>query len=138
MSMNNQNTINDQMIINQNVDNRAEIDTFDEELEEMKRDPRIQRLRDFQQHKCSNTYDHVFHVARTSHAIEQKLHLKVDEKSLARGAVLHDYYLYDFREHPMGAYEHGTSHANTALQNAEKDFELNEIERNIIYVICGR
>ncbi len=108
-------------------------DSYIEELNRIKRDPKIQRLRKYEQHKCSNTYEHVCHVARMSHKIEKKLHVNVDEKSMLRGAILHDYYLYDFRDNPVGAYEHGTKHAEIALENAEKEFQLNDIERDIIY-----
>ena len=121
------------MTISVKNEKKEKKDTYTEALEALKNDPDIRVMRQFRQHTVSNTFNHVCHVARMSHKIEKKLHVKVDEKSLLRGAVLHDYYLYDFREHPMSAYRHGTSHAGTALKNAEEKFNLNETEKNIIY-----
>ncbi len=109
------------------------MNSYERKLIQIKRDPKIQRLHKYQQHTVSNTYDHVFHVARMSHTISKNLHLKVSEDEMLRGAILHDYYLYDFREKPMGAYAHGTSHAAVALKNAEKDYHLTDREKNIIY-----
>lgn len=56
--------------------------------------------------------------------------IKINEKSLIRGALLHDYFLYDWHksEHRL----HGFFHAKRALKNAESDFKLNDIEKNII------
>lgn len=110
-----------------------EQDSYQKKLEEIKKAPEIRKMRAYSQHTVSNTYDHVFHVARMSHKIGKGLRLKVDEESMLRGAVLHDYYLYDFHQVPIGAYQHGTTHALTALNNAMERFELNEREKNIIY-----
>ncbi len=107
---------------------------FEQHLNTLTSDPRIRQMKQYEQHTVSTTYDHVCHVARMSHTIVTKLHINCEEEELIKGALLHDYYLYDFRQHPdMGAYEHGTSHAENALKNAELDFELTDRERNIIY-----
>ncbi|MBQ8249220.1 MAG: HD domain-containing protein [Clostridia bacterium] len=52
---------------------------------------------------------------------------------LIRGALLHDYFLYDWHYNafpPNGL--HGFSHPLTAWQNASKDFKLTEREADII------
>lgn len=111
-------------------------DPYIEELERLRRDPRIRRMADFEQHKGNNTLGHVCHVAHMSHKLTRRLHLRVNDHSLLVGALLHDYYLYDFRDHPMGAYRHGTTHAQLALENALRDFPdlaLGAREQNIIY-----
>lgn len=108
--------------------------SFNEEYEKMKNDPRILLMKQFHQHAGNNTYDHVCHVAEMSRKIEKGLRLQgIDEKALLRGALLHDYYQYAFRDHPISAWKHGTGHAGTALENAEAAFTLSERERNIIY-----
>ena len=110
------------------------MDTYTEELEELKKDPRVQLMKQYRQHKTSTTYDHVCHVAEMSHKIEKGLRLQnIDEKALLRGAVLHDYYQYAYRDQPIGPYRHGTSHAGQALENAEAVFDLSDKEKNIIY-----
>ena len=94
----------------------------------------IQIMRQFSQHGSNNTLNHVVHVAMMCHKIQQALHLHVDEDSLIHGAVLHDYYLYDFKaQNEISAFKHGTGHPVTALNNASRRFNLNNRERNIIY-----
>ncbi len=52
---------------------------------------------------------------------------------LIRGALLHDYFLYDWHTNPIPENGlHGFSHPYTAWQNASRDFELTEREENII------
>ena len=57
----------------------------------------------------------------------------VDWRSLVRGALLHDYFLYNWREHNGDHKLHGFYHARKAMENAERDFGLNPIEANIIH-----
>lgn len=51
-------------------------------------------------------------------------------KVLTRGALLHDYYLYDW--HHCENKAHAVNHPVIALGNAVQDFELSRRERNII------
>lgn len=60
----------------------------------------------------------------------KKLHLKLDIQSLVRGSLLHDYFLYDWHNSPYKL--HGFIHAKVALDNANRDFVLNNIEKDII------
>ena len=62
------------------------------------------------------------------------------EMGLGRGlaesgtrALLHDYFLYNWREHNGDHKLHGFYHARKAMENAERDFGLNPIEANIIH-----
>lgn len=110
------------------------MDEYTEKLRRFIRRDDVRLMQNFSQHKTSNTLAHVTHVAEVSHRIVQKLHMNVDEDSMMRGAVLHDYYLYDFRTRPdLTAYRHGTGHPEIALENASREFTLNDKERNIIY-----
>ncbi|MDO4285992.1 MAG: HD domain-containing protein [Eubacteriales bacterium] len=106
---------------------------FTETLESMKRDPRILAMREFPQHGSCNTYDHSVSVAEHAYLLAQLLHVQVDEQVLARGAMLHDFYLYNIQESGRSAWEHGTKHPEIALRNAEQFYELTERERDIIY-----
>lgn len=85
-------------------------------------------------HHNSSIYAHVRDVAYFSYRISK--YLGLDYRSAARGALLHDFFLYDWRNHdapdlPREKY-HGIEHPKIALKNAEKYFSLNEIERDII------
>jgi len=64
----------------------------------------------------------------------------LDRKSMVRGAMLHDFFLYDWKkkspERKRKFYEifkmHGFTHPAEALKNAKLYFDLNDIEENII------
>ena len=105
---------------------------YDSELEKLLGDPRIIRLCQFPQHHGSNTLDHCAAVARRAFELAEKLEWKIDEKELARGAMLHDYYQYSIKEQGLSAYKHGTKHPQIAMEKADRDFHLTEKEKNII------
>ena len=96
---------------------------FDSELEKLLSDPRIIRLCKFPQHHGSNTLDHCVAVAIRAFELAEKLEWDIDEKELARGAMLHDYYQYSIKEQGLTAYRHGTSHPRIAMEKADKDFK---------------
>lgn len=83
-------------------------------------------------HRTTNVYMHSVGVAYLSVLLVQKFHLNVNERELVRGALLHDYFLYDWHDPDPSHRLHGFSHAKTALRNASKDFELSEVEKDII------
>ena len=86
----------------------------------------------FIQHGNTSVYMHSVRVAYISCYIAERYNLKVDFDSLIMGALLHDYFLYDWHEKRKGHHFHGFTHPGTALKNAEKEYELGDIERNII------
>lgn len=96
------------------------------------RDARVRRMKQFPHHRNLTCYDHSLAVAYYSMVWSARLGLCRDRRSLIRGALLHDYFLYDW--HVPGSCEglHGFSHAACALQNAAADFPLNRLEREII------
>jgi uncharacterized protein len=51
---------------------------------------------------------------------------------LIRGALLHDYYLYDWHKKHKGHRLHGFRHPSWALHNALMVYDLSKKERNII------
>jgi uncharacterized membrane protein/HD superfamily phosphodiesterase len=85
-------------------------------------------------HHNSSIYDHVMDVSYFSYRVCK--FLKLDYQSAARGALLHDFFLYDWRTHdvpdlPAEKY-HGIEHPKIALANAKKHFILNDIEKDIV------
>ena len=102
-------------------------------IEDLLRNPRILAMRKYAQHGDGNTLAHSLHVARVAGRIASGMKLDVHESELARGAMLHDFYLYSTHDMKMSAYEHGMRHAEKALKNASRHFDLTEIERDIIY-----
>ena len=88
------------------------------------------QLKHFIQHRNSTTYTHCLLVAMCSLAITDALHFTVDRKALVRGALLHDYYLYDW--HMKRNHFHGFTHPECAYRNAQSHFGLTKIESDII------
>ena len=86
------------------------------------------------QHGNISVRKHSIQVAKYSLIIADKLGVKVDKKSLVRGALLHDYFLYDWhsKEHVGLKNLHGLKHPGIALQNAKKDYRLSLKEKDII------
>ena len=90
-----------------------------------------QRTKDLRQHGNVTVFEHSLSVAETSLKISQKLHIKVNEESMVKVALLHDYFLYDWHDknHPK---LHGVRHAGFAAKNADADFGLTKKEYNAI------
>jgi uncharacterized membrane protein len=91
------------------------------------------KLKDFFHHN-SSIYHHVHDVAYLSYRISK--FLKLDYRSTARGALLHDFFLYDWRHHDLPDLPrekfHGLEHPKIAVANAKKHFAINDIEEDII------
>ena len=83
-------------------------------------------------HGTISCYDHSVNVAEKSLKIVGFFSLKVNERALIRGALLHDYFLYDWHEKDDSHKWHGFHHAEKALYNAMEDFDLNEVEQDMI------
>ncbi len=95
------------------------------------------KMNDFKQHGCISVLRHSVRVAETSLKIEQflkkKWNIRMDEKALVRGALLHDYFLYDWhkkKDRPKGL--HGFTHPKTAMNNAIRDYKISDREKKII------
>jgi uncharacterized protein len=88
------------------------------------------RMSNYPHHGEYSCLDHCFHVSYLSYKICKKLNF--DYCSTARGALLHDLFLYDWHTDKPLEGLHGFVHPRIALQNADDHFELNEIERDII------
>ena len=116
-------------------DGRAQLAAI---LEQYDRHPEVQRMREFIQHGDVTTYQHCKNVVLVSWWLNHRLHLGADETSLAVGAFLHDFYLYDW--HKKGTFHgirrlfemHGFSHPGCACVNAEKVFHITKKEQSII------
>ncbi|MGN0483916.1 MAG: HD domain-containing protein [Lachnospiraceae bacterium] len=84
------------------------------------------------QHGQYSVYDHSVNVAILCVKIALRCQIRVNLRALIRGALLHDYFLYDWHEPEKSHSLHGFFHAKRALCNAQRDFQLTEIEKNMI------
>jgi len=93
---------------------------------------KFKELNNFKQHKNNSRFDHSLRVAWISYTIGKKLNLKF--KDIIKGALLHDFFLYDWRtEKPKSGKLHGFEHPKEAFDNSLKYFSpLTSIEKDII------
>ena len=93
----------------------------------------VNKMKEYRPHCDISTFEHSLNVSYISYKICKKLNL--DYKSMARAALLHDLFLYDWRnskkELKLEGY-HAFVHPKIALKNAVKLYELNEKEQDII------
>ena len=83
------------------------------------------------QHSDVSVMKHSIKVAEASVWLNRKLHINCHERELIRGALLHDYFLYDWHAPDHGRL-HGFFHPGIALKNAMKEYVLTDREKNII------
>ena len=86
----------------------------------------------FIQHGNVSVYEHSLSVAVMCLRIKKYLPFKVNTRSLVRGALLHDYFLYDWHVADKSHKWHGFRHARSSWKNARRDFALNAVEENMI------
>ena len=103
---------------------------YSNEVAEILSTPDMQRTKHFVQHGNVSVFSHSVAVADYSCRLARKMRLRVDFRSLIRGALLHDFFLYDW--HDDWDLLHGFKHPRMALENASEQFSLNKKERNII------
>ena len=105
---------------------------FYDTLEELCRQSRLLESHRYMQHGDTSVFRHSVSVAYISNYLALKTNAPVDIHSLVRGALLHDYFLYDWHQKDSSHRLHGFRHPKTALGNAQRDYHLNWKEKNII------
>lgn len=112
---------------------REEYDFFKRAVAGLLQSEDVRSMAGFVQHADVSTLEHSLCVAYVSFWLCERLGLSFDRDGLIRGAVLHDFFLYDWHE---GSGDrkglHGFTHPKAALRNAEARFELTNLERDII------
>lgn len=96
--------------------------------------PNFQLTRQHIQHGTVTVNAHCISVAKHSLMLADKLKVSYHRRELIRGALLHDYFLYDWhdKDHVNPLKLHGFFHPGRALENATRDFQLTEREKDII------
>ncbi len=80
-------------------------------------------------HHGLSRYDHSLRVARNTYKLSKKF--KMDYVSATRGALLHDYFTDEDYRNTKG-FKKYSMHPVIALNNAIREFDLNQMEENII------
>jgi uncharacterized protein len=96
-------------------------------IEDLLANKAVQSMSNYRHHNGS-TLEHALSISQASWYLAGAFGLEKD--ACARGALLHDFFLYDWRDekHP----HHATMHAGIALKNAHRYFNLDEMEKDII------
>ncbi len=98
------------------------------EIREILDHPQFRRLAEFRHHGRVTCLGHCLRVGALAFIRAEKRGL--DAVSAARGALLHDFFFYDWRT--GGPRLHGFRHPAIACDNAGKLFALNAVERDAI------
>ena len=105
-------------------------DEFNNIIEELISNETVQEMKNYRQHFDVSCFEHCYLVAFYCYTICKKLHL--DYKSATRAAMLHDLFLYDWRDKNSHKRFHAFHHGKTACINACKLFNLTKKEQDII------
>ena len=107
-------------------------DEFCESIRDIATHPVVLRMKLYPHHGNSNCYEHCLHVAYYNY--QWCKFLGLDARSAARGAMLHDLFLYDWHTHAKetGEHFHGFTHPRVAMENAIRYFQIPEKEQNMI------
>ena len=116
--------------MNKYQDNSLTNKEFKEIIKELIQNETVQSMKKYIQHCNTNCYDHCYKVSYYCYKISKKYNW--DYKSAARGAMLHDLFLYNWREKNGRKGLHAFTHGKTSCENACNLFQLNEKEKNMI------
>lgn len=94
----------------------------------------FRKTKEYIQHGNMTVNNHSINVAKYSLAISRKLRISCNQRALVRGALLHDYFLYDWHDthHEDRKSLHGFYHPGIALRNADREYNLTAKEKDII------
>ena len=92
--------------------------------------PEIQKLSECRQHCHTSRLQHCLNVSYYAFLICKRFGW--DCRSAARAGLMHDFYFYNWKTDNVDMKNHSALHPQIALENAEKYFELNDVERDAI------
>lgn len=94
----------------------------------------FKKTKEYIQHGNMSVQEHCIHVAKASLHIKYKLGITCNTSDLVRGALLHDYFLYDWHKSDMVNSHrlHGFFHPARALHNARKEYPMTARQADII------
>lgn len=92
----------------------------------------FEKIGQYAQHGSTTRLVHSVAVAYYSYRLAFFLRLSFHARDLVRGALLHDYFLYDAQDGDPAHKGHWTRHPEIALENAGRDLPLTAIEADVI------
>ncbi len=115
--------------------NQKQQEEFDSILKEYLEHSDVQRMKDYCAHGKISVLEHSLNVAATAYLLDQRFHVGSDRKDLLVGALLHDFYLYDWHDARLSLNifrMHGYTHPGSACENAKRIFRINEVQQEVI------
>ena len=103
-----------------------------DEVERLEKTGRYSLVKNFIQHGKTTVYAHCIDVALTACELAETYNFDVDYSAMITGALLHDYFLYDWHIPQKHFGLHGFTHPYTAANNAKEDYHIGPIEEDII------
>lgn len=97
--------------------------------------PEVQRMKNYIAHGNITVLQHAVKVALIAYQLNKKYKLNADLKTLLAGALLHDFYGYDWHEKKLNFnvfQMHGFTHPTAAKDNAVKTFNISEEIQKVI------
>lgn len=102
------------------------------EVEDILNNTAFISMKDYIQHGGTTCLEHCIDVSYRSYRSCKRLGL--DARGAARAGLLHDLFLYDWHQKSKitGGRFHGFRHPRRALENAQREFELTDLEKEVI------
>lgn len=105
---------------------------FIQTIRELHVSDKLYEMNQYIQHGNTSTFIHCLAVAYFSYALALRLPFHFDRRCIIRGAMLHDFYLYDWHIPHESHRLHGFHHPRFALTNAKRHYKLTPVEEDII------
>ena len=105
-------------------------DEFENIINDLVLNDTVQEMKNFTQHFGTCRFEHCYSVAFYCYLVCKKLNL--DYESAARAGMLHDLFLYDWRDKNSHKRFHAFHHGKTACKNACAFFDLSPKEQDMI------
>lgn len=103
---------------------------FQDIIKDIIENPVVQKMKEYRQHFDIDCFRHCYNVAYCCYNLCKKMDL--DYVSATRAAMLHDFFLYDWRKKGTHKSLHAFHHGRTAYENASKIFDINKKEKDMI------
>lgn len=112
---------------------RVDIDFFSKQFNLLCKNTRLLQTRAYTHHFGTSLLRHSVNVAYVSLFLSNFFRVKIDKNQLIKGALLHDYYLYDCHDkEEENKKHHLRQHPSKALIAAKEDIFLTKKEEDII------
>ena len=108
---------------------------FHSHLSKYMDDQRVRQMEEYLAHGRISVFSHCVSVAATAYKLDRIFKAGCDLDVLLTGALLHDYYLYDWHDARLfvNVFKmHGFTHPEKARENAVRDFAVDEKVQKVI------